>query len=397
MAVSRIEKLFPGVPDNPYVQQLARGFGRLQFMPELERQYLDFIGLAAVRQRRIAVVLALLVWHLFVALDAQRIGPLENFQQYPQDLQRLLGLRWGVAGLLYLGGLLVLFRRMQSFILGVTPWLIMACGVATGVINMLYTRAGFSASYDGVILLTIAVFFPLGMTVYSSLWAGLGIVFGSLLIGNWLLHGEALGQFNLSMFYCFLAVIVSASGAYLREYSQREQFLTRHLLHWMAERDGLTGLYNRRSFDQRLPQLLSQARRARAAVALLLVDVDHFKPFNDHYGHQAGDQALQQVARLLQGFARRPLDMAVRLGGEEFALVLYGESAEGPQQVAEQVRQAIEQLAIAHAASPSGRVLTASLGLALSGPAESLDHLYHQADQALYRAKHAGRNRVEHG
>ena len=136
MAVSRIEKLFPGVPDNPYVQQLARGFGRLQFMPELERQYLDFIGLAAVRQRRIAIVLALLVWHLFVALDAQRIGALENFQQYPQDLQCLLGLRWGVAGVLYLGGLLVLFRRMQSFILGVTPWLIMACGVATGVIKI---------------------------------------------------------------------------------------------------------------------------------------------------------------------------------------------------------------------------------------------------------------------
>src|SRR5690606_39329772 len=118
----------------------------------------------------------------------------------------------------------------------------------------------------------------------------------------------------------------------------REQFLIRRLLRQLADRDSLTGLHNRRSFRRHLDTLWRQSQREGQPIAMLLGDIDHFKRYNDCYGHQAGDETLQEVALLFQMAARRPLDMAVRLGGEEFALLLYGSSAEDAREYAEELR-----------------------------------------------------------
>ncbi len=128
-----------------------------------------------------------------------------------------------------------------------------------------------------------------------------------------------------------------------------------------------------------------------------MLDIDHFKRFNDHYGHQAGDDALRRVGRLLQNFARRPMDMAVRLGGEEFALLLYGCDAEQLQTLGEALRSGLATLNIAHAASPTADHLTASMGARLAMDGESSEELYRQVDDLLYQAKQAGRNHLTLG
>jgi diguanylate cyclase (GGDEF)-like protein len=162
----------------------------------------------------------------------------------------------------------------------------------------------------------------------------------------------------------------------------------------LAESDGLTGLANRRLFEEALAGELARARRNGGQFALILIDVDFFKKYNDRYGHVAGDDCLRNVAAAIGGGARRPGDLAARYGGEEFAVILPDTSLEGARAVAEGIRAAVAALAIEHADSPDGRV-SLSLGL-VAGPAgpEPDCAWIEAADRLLYEAKAEGRNRV---
>ena len=128
----------------------------------------------------------------------------------------------------------------------------------------------------------------------------------------------------------------------------------------------------------------------------MLGDVDHFKAYNDRYGHQAGDDVLRQIGQVFRQAARRPLDIAVRMGGEEFALLLYDIDAAQISQHAESLRQAVEVLGIEHTGSDTAAVVTLSLGMACLAPqaGDKPERLYQQADRWLYEAKAYGRNRV---
>jgi diguanylate cyclase (GGDEF)-like protein len=190
--------------------------------------------------------------------------------------------------------------------------------------------------------------------------------------------------------------LIGIVGCYLLEYKSREHFLVSRLMRVLADHDSLTGLHNRRSFNRQLERLWRLAQRDEVSLALLICDIDHFKAYNDHYGHQAGDYVLQRVGQLLAQAGRRPLDMAVRLGGEEFAVLLYDISLDEAQQRAESLRAALEQLQIAHEASTTAAVVTLSVGVAClqPQPVGALTQLYERADRALYVAKGAGRNQV---
>ncbi|MFV8593100.1 diguanylate cyclase [Ralstonia pseudosolanacearum] len=163
----------------------------------------------------------------------------------------------------------------------------------------------------------------------------------------------------------------------------------------LARTDGLTGLNNRRTFAEVLDHEWRRARRAHSVFSLLFVDVDRFKSYNDTYGHQAGDDALATVARCIGDNIRRPGDTAARYGGEEFVVLLPDTPEEGAAQIAEQIRVAIDELALEHAGSEYGHV-TASIGLASWTP--ELDGeptaVIKAADEALYYAKATGRNKV---
>lgn len=168
-------------------------------------------------------------------------------------------------------------------------------------------------------------------------------------------------------------------------------------LRQLAFVDGLTGIANRRRFDDALQAAWRHGIRVQEPVALVLVDIDHFKRFNDHYGHQQGDACLRTVGRMLQQHMQRPYDLAARYGGEEFVCLLPGCNQEHLHKKTEQLRAAVEALQLPHAASPTAPHLTISVGAALCIPqAKACAHtLLAQADAALYEAKNTGRNRVQ--
>lgn len=164
----------------------------------------------------------------------------------------------------------------------------------------------------------------------------------------------------------------------------------------LAILDGLTGIANRRHFDERLSEEWARARRDGTPLSLLMIDVDHFKAFNDQYGHQAGDDCLRAVAQVLAAHARRPGDLAARYGGEEFVLLMPGTAAEGCVLVGDDIRAALHALAIPHAKNLPSRRVSASFGGSCNVPAGNADpaSLIEAADRALYAAKELGRNRL---
>lgn len=167
-------------------------------------------------------------------------------------------------------------------------------------------------------------------------------------------------------------------------------------LETLSQQDGLTGIANRRAFDFLMDRHFLTAVRRRDALSVVLCDVDHFKAYNDHYGHVAGDECLRQIAAALARSCKRAIDVAARYGGEEFALLLPDTPAAGALHVAQAARKEVAALALPHAQSPTSGLVTFSAGIAtFSAEADKASSdLTRRADEALYRAKHLGRDRV---
>jgi len=197
--------------------------------------------------------------------------------------------------------------------------------------------------------------------------------------------------------FILLLAVAGASGVVARalEHSARARFLEAHAMAELAQHDALTGVKNRRVFDAELEPLWQRAVDEECVIAILMADVDHFKAYNDRYGHQAGDRALRHVAQLLQAFVKRPHDLLVRYGGEEFAALLYDVDAAEVEKLAEKMRKAVVGLALEHRDSRV-EVVTISIGVAIVEPSveRHARGAVQLADEALYQAKTRGRNRV---
>lgn len=172
-------------------------------------------------------------------------------------------------------------------------------------------------------------------------------------------------------------------------------------LYQLAQYDGLTGLANRRHFEYAFAKEWRRAERNRSPIAICMIDTDNFKAYNDHYGHQEGDQCLMKLGALLADVGNRPGDIVARYGGEEFVLLLPGADLQSALKIAERVRQSVVELGVVHEFSSVGSVVTVSIGVAheypLPGFGESLAMraaLVRRADEALYAAKHSGKNCV---
>jgi diguanylate cyclase (GGDEF)-like protein len=195
----------------------------------------------------------------------------------------------------------------------------------------------------------------------------------------------------------------------ITELVQREQALTEAnarldeanlRLEQLSDTDGLTGVANRRHFDRRLAEEWGRlARHGGAPLTLMLIDVDHFKPYNDRHGHLAGDDCLARIAAALLGCARRPGDLVARYGGEEFAVLLPVTDEHGAMTQARRCMDSIDGLGLPHGASPVGPHVTLSIGVAVAERAQPQrqEELIHRADAALYRAKANGRHGIDAG
>jgi diguanylate cyclase (GGDEF)-like protein len=371
---------------SPYTDQLRNGFPSLVFSDFVEEEFRQFYSESSGQRSRLLPMVGIAVVLISVGfmLSADDTHPVQIAWTFGIMLPTLLSTLWASTR----SG----FHRLYQFLLAGSALLI-------GLwITSVVTRASIdgSAYYFGAEIAWIfIVWLMLGLPFRHAAFTALAIS-GAYILGLsvWRWH-PAETVFSTSML-----LIVNVAGAiccYHLEKTVRRSFLESKVLSQLAERDGLTGLYNRRSFDEYIERIWRQSRREQQPMTIMLIDIDHFKSFNDLYGHQAGDDALKEVAKVISDSAQRPLDFAARFGGEEFALVLYGPASEYGRELPEQLREAIRELKIIHEDSPTDHYLTASIGVAMVHPEakRSMAGAIQMADEALYEAKEAGRNLVK--
>lgn len=208
-------------------------------------------------------------------------------------------------------------------------------------------------------------------------------------------HSEELGLQIGAIDYIAKPFSIPVVRARVRNHIQLKQ--RAELLEELALLDPLTHLANRRQLDMTLTEEWKRTQRADLPLSVLMVDIDHFKPYNDHYGHGAGDDCLRRVAATIKASQTRPGDLVARFGGEEFIIILPNTPAEGARMIADRLRQRVEALHIPHAHSSAGPFVSISVGCATSYPARDAigpDELVQAADHQLYQAKEHGRNQV---
>jgi diguanylate cyclase (GGDEF)-like protein len=372
-------------PDSAYAQELRRGFPDLRFAPDLERVFQAFhLQRSRARVRFFQLALGLLAIAAAVDLTVLDSVPLSE-----------VALGWlGVVFPACLALALTSWSRLYERLYLPAARLLLPLIATVSAFGIADRRvAGHTDLFYFLTSFSIAIFFLGGELFREALLVNIFMV-GALCLA--LLHsGWPAADV---VYYSTVLVITSAVGAFVYQGVERQlrtSFLERGLLSEMVARDGLTGLKNRGAFDDDYARLWQQAMRDRRSLALLLIDVDHFKAYNDRYGHQAGDGALRRVAQVVQRFARRPLDIAARYGGEEFLVTLYDLGAEHVREIAEELRESVQALGIEHDDSPAG-VVTASIGVSIVSPrpGRSPEGAVQLADEALYAAKRGGRNGI---
>ncbi|MDZ7819473.1 MAG: GGDEF domain-containing protein [Aliarcobacter sp.] len=211
--------------------------------------------------------------------------------------------------------------------------------------------------------------------------------------------GEIKNKKKNGDFYWVEAVIepsFSKDGKIIGYSSIRYDITDKKLIEIISITDGLTNIYNRRYFDEIFPKIINNAKRKNELVAFLFMDIDHFKLYNDNYGHQKGDDVLIKFAKCLKDSLHRSSDFAFRLGGEEFGIVYQCETKEKAIEFANEIRKNIENLKITHEFSSVSPYITASMGLICknANEMEDINIVYKQADDLLYKSKTNGRNKV---
>lgn len=310
--------------------------------------------------------------------------------------------------LLFIAGVMFLPARLWE-----SGWpvvgLVLGDTAITTVIIYLSGNAGSSLYLTYFLVMLIGAFAPslkqmIGLSVILCAAYGAVLYLDFLVTGS-LSEGRLLGITVLLI----MAVFYGATTETVRRERQKKDGLLEQIntlkrieaeLQTQSGQDWLTGLANRRRFDEMFRQEWNRARRDETSLGVLMVDIDYFKPYNDTYGHQAGDTCLQQVAKTIGEVVSRPGDLPARYGGEEFVVVLPHTDATGAAIVAEKMRVKVEALRIQHASSQVSNRVTISIGVAAMVPPEKSEPavLVAAADQALYRAKREGRNRVRsHG
>ncbi len=261
------------------------------------------------------------------------------------------------------------------------------------VMDILMQPRGYSLS-SWMPLVVLAPYFLFGMLHAQAVRTALLIVL-AYCIGSWL-AGVSGPQRLFDMFVICFACVIGGAIHFSFQRGVRRNYLAKQLLSESANRDSLTGIHNRRMFDDHMQRLWQQGMRERVPLALLLVDLDHFKAFNDRRGHQAGDACLAQVASVLPGAARRPFDLAARYGGEEFAVLLYDARRDRVEEICRQLHASLQKAALEHPCSPVSQYVTFSIGAACVEPSVGRhpEGFIQLADEALYAAKERGRNRT---
>lgn len=295
-------------------------------------------------------------------------------------------------------------RRHFHAVLGATAVFIMS-NVMLLSIMLEGQRLAQTMTYVVMLLITIVTLALRLSIVVSGVSCAVGGAIGiglALSLGHapdwWLLMHYFFGSLSVSLFVAWVLERqerISFLKSVLLAHESRERERLNRQLERIARQDALTGLANRRCFDERLVQEWERSQRAGHTLALLFIDVDHFKRYNDTYGHSAGDECLAAVASAIGNSLCRPADLASRYGGEEFVVLLPETDVSGAREVAERIQSGVDAMNLTHAASPTAGHVTVSIGLTACVPETGLAQaLVDAADSALYAAKSAGRHRI---
>jgi len=372
-------------PDSPYAAELQQGRPKLRFQPALEADYLRSMLLHSRALVRVTCVFA---------------------------------------------AVLTILRGIEQSVSGDWSRIFVVDIIAVAVISLVLAWVAWSSHFERLYPLCAPILLPLRNTIVAAQisWAAANghvemlMVLPIMVIGPLYFLGLrfraaiacvvvtgaayvwAATYFELprliamrSFAFLLVGVLACLIAALHLELSARRSFLEGRLIAELAQRDALTGTKNRRALDEHLTYLWQRAIQQEAPLAVLLIDIDHFKPYNDLYGHQAGDQTLRRVAQAVQRFVRGPLDMLARYGGEEFAVILYDVDGNRACDIADLIRGAVAEMAIKHDGAPIAGHVTISVGVAAVEPTPDRTPrgALQLADQALYEAKVGGRNRVE--
>jgi diguanylate cyclase (GGDEF)-like protein len=373
--------------ESTFLRQQHAGFTWLRFARLLEVDFRRYHATANLRRMRGAILFSLISWILFAWLD---------FSSMPAEFRLdSLALRVMIFPLLLCAWWATYRPRLLERLQLLAGICALTSGLAVAGIIWLARVHQFALPYEGIILMTVFYYFLIGLRFRTAALCGWLTFFAYLAVE--LNTGLVAHVLIYNVFFLATANLIGSFGCYFFEYSARETFIAQGLLQDIAERDFLTGLFNRRAFNLQANRSWRQAMRAQQPVAVLMLDVDFFKNFNDHYGHAAGDLALQAVARALGAHAQRPLDVLARYGGEEFVGLWVDVSQEAILRLAENIRADVQALALTHQYSAVASEVTISIGIVhlLAPQPGGLEEAQRLADGALYTAKEQGRNRIE--
>ena len=360
---------------------------QLQFPePELEHHFLLSYRAAARPWIRMSLVLALSTVLGFTVIDHWLlVGPrLARPDIWRFGLQLPL-----VLIMMVLTGPRLYLRWYQPAIQAAAPLF----GVGTVLMAVEATPAQLPLVAARLLLAAFYFYFMLGLSFSAALRTNLLLIAAYATAA--LLGAIATPVAIYSLFVLLCANLIGGAGCYALEYANRVAFLERRRLAEVATHDGLTGLLNRAALEEQARILWQQAQVARLPMSVMLIDIDHFKAYNDRYGHQAGDRCLREVAAAIRAAVRRrPLDVVARYGGEEIIAILVGGDRAAAASAAGSVLQAVADLKIAHSASTTRPCVTVSVGVSTVEPGGeySHEHAVHEADTALYAVKERGRN-----
>ena len=376
-----------------YALQLRQGFRWLRFDAPLEAEYRVYCSGNEYTRVLWFSGLCLLLWAGFAVLDLWVVDAAGRPAAEQSLLEWLRAVRLGVAASI----VLVLASALWRAPLRVVHAALLLSGLALscGAAFVIYAHKLLGVPHEGALLVLVLVglFTPFAMSLW---WHGLVVLIFLACVTAlaWAAPLPGVGAEMLGLDAVLaLSALLFGVAAYWREHQRREQFLYRGDAHWLAMRDALTGLYNRRMFNHHLDQVMAQARREGQPLVLLLADVDYFKAYNDGHGQEQGDAVLQQVAQVSLACIGRPLDMVARVGGEKFAVVLYGSSAAHARALGQSLVAGVRQRALTHGASPVAEVVTVSVGGAMLQPDDRPQSIYARAERVLHQAKSSGRDR----
>ena len=388
-----LEQLNRSDLDTQVVRQLETGSSELAFTPMLEREFREFCVSQVVARGRLAAsvafIFALAATSMAVVFGLLLKEDIGLSEQVPWFLP--FALSSPMLGVIVLATFVPAWRRYYELIAGGA---IVLVGLTATYVVQMASLNGESYLLASLVLINLYACRFLGFRFRVGVSLAALLVAAHFVVGLWL--GVPLDELVYMTAILAAATVIGTVSSYNWDKTLRTTFAEQRMLNELAQRDGLTRLYNRRIFDDYIQRVWRQARRDRVSVEIIFIDVDHFKIYNDLYGHQAGDDCLRRVAQRIALAAKRPFDFSARYGGEEFVLVLYGPPHEYARSLPENLRQDIMELGIRHEGSTVASAITVSIGIAIADPSSgrSLTGAIQAADEALYEAKQSGRNRT---